>query len=432
MISYLRQTIMATGVVIPVALFSFSAAAVDESDFRNLERTVKQLEQQLEEAKRQLNALSEHLDKNTQAVEATAEAVDSIETAPSVFDRLSVGGYGELHYNNLNAEDSARDKNQIDFHRFVLFLGYEYSDNLRFFSEVELEHSLAGEGKPGEVELEQAFIEYDFNSRHTGRAGLFLLPVGILNETHEPPTFYGVERNAVENVIIPTTWWAGGLGYTHRTDRGITFDVALHEGLNIGTPSVTDLPAPAMNSSRLDSVRIRSGRQKTAEADADDLALTGRVRYTGMPGLELAATAQLQQDITQESHDIIDDARLYEAHIVFNKGPFGLRALYALWDIDIAGTVGDNTLDDGGYDRQHGWYIEPSYRLTEAWGVFARYEDVEGGRSQDLFDQWTAGFNFHPHENVVLKADYQNRDHDDMAEQGRDYNGFNLGVGYQF
>ena len=85
---------------------------------------------------------------------------------------------------------------------------------MRFFSEFELEHSLVkdtqeGEEAPGEVELEQAFIEYDFDQRNTARAGVFLLPIGILNETHEPPTFYGVERNTVENVIIPTTWWAG-------------------------------------------------------------------------------------------------------------------------------------------------------------------------------------------------------------------------------
>ncbi|WP_059758168.1 hypothetical protein [Thiobacillus denitrificans] len=77
----------------------------------------------------------------------------------------------------------------------------------RFFSELEVEHSIAGEGKKGEIELEQAYVEY---ADHRAKAGLFLIPVGILNETHETPAFYGVERNPVEKDIIPATWWAGG------------------------------------------------------------------------------------------------------------------------------------------------------------------------------------------------------------------------------
>ena len=43
-----------------------------------------------------------------------------------------------------------------------------------------------------------------------------LVPVGFLNEVHEPPTFYGVERNPVEKNVIPTTWWEGGIGISSR------------------------------------------------------------------------------------------------------------------------------------------------------------------------------------------------------------------------
>jgi len=86
-------------------------------------------------------------------------------------------------------------------------------------------------------------------------------------------------------------------------------------------------------------------------------------------------------------------------------------------------------------EKQTGWYVEPSVRLRLLnfdWGFYTRYEDVEGGRDQDQFDQWELGFNFYPTENVVLKFDYRDRSHDMNSEQGRDFDGFDLGMGYQF
>ena len=159
------------------------------SEVATLKQQMKELQAQLKSMQQKLDSIDENVSQNAQAVEATAEAVESYSSVPSFWEKTSMGGYGELHYNNLSAEDEANDKEQIDFHRFVLFFGHEFSDRLRFFSEVELEHSLAGDDKPGEVELEQAFVEYDFNEYSSARAGVFLLPIGILNETHEPPTF---------------------------------------------------------------------------------------------------------------------------------------------------------------------------------------------------------------------------------------------------
>ena len=313
-----------------LALFAQPAVATSHDELRMLRQSVEQLKQRLEEMEQRLEEVGETADQNAEAVEMTAGAVEEYGSRTSFFDRMSIGGYGELHYNNLDADDSSHDKDQIDFHRYVLFFGYDFSDDLKFFSEFELEHSLAGDDKPGEVELEQAFVEYSFNNNNLGRVGVFLLPVGILNETHEPPTFFGVERNTVESVIIPATWWAGGVGYTHIADNGLSFDLALHEGLAVPTDIkeiVDDDKTMFVPGNNLG--RIRSGRQKTAEAEADDLAVTARVKYTGTPGLELAASAQYQSDITQESGDGLDDAWLYEVHAIYNSGPFGLRALYA-------------------------------------------------------------------------------------------------------
>jgi hypothetical protein len=333
-------------------------------------------------------------------------------------DRTTIGGYGELHYNNIDATDPANDNKEIDFHRFVLYFGHEFTDNIRMFSEFELEHALSKDtadgSNPGEVELEQAYIEFDFRDNLQARGGVFLLPVGILNETHEPNTFYGVERNDVENIIVPSTWWAGGAALSGQHDNGISWDLAIHEGLKIDSAGGSN------------PFRVRSGRQKTAEASAEDLAYTGRLRYTGIPGLTLAASANYQSDASQVSGDGLDAGLLLETHVVYEKGPFGLRALYAEWDFDGAAVTA------AGVDKQKGWYIEPSFKPRNNVGVYARFEDLDGARTRDRFEQWEVGANFWPHEDVVIKADYRSRDHDLAGDAGRDFDAFDLGIGYQF
>ena len=204
--------------------------------------------------------------------------------SPGAFAETSIGGYGELHYNNWD-NDAGSEKKEFDFHRFVLFFGHEFNDHIRFFSEVELEHALVedtddGSG-PGELELEQAYIEIDTGARSSVKTGVFIVPVGILNETHEPPTFYGVERNPVEKNIIPSTWWEAGVMYSAHMDNGISYDLAVHSGLS--NPDGD----------------IRDGRQKVAKAEGESLAYSARLKYTGMPGLELAATVQRQSDLSQ-------------------------------------------------------------------------------------------------------------------------------------
>lgn len=358
----------------------------------------------IEQLEQRIDVLEEQLDATAEALEAPMQ---------DRLNQLSIGGYGELHYNNLDAEDSTNDLEEIDFHRFVLFFGWQYTDRLRFYSELELEHSLVGEDAEGELELEQAFIQYDLTDNSSALSGLLLIPVGILNETHEPPTFYGVERNDVESIIIPTTWWAGGALFNQRFGSGLSLDLALHEGL-------------AMSTEEDSAFSVRSGRQKTSEAIASDLAGTLRLKFTGIRGLELAGSMQYQSDPSQTPSDGLDSGILYSAHAIYALGPFGLRALYALWDFE-----GD-AVEAADSDEQSGWYVEPSFRIVPSLGVYARYEDVEGARAQDQFTQWEAGVNYWLHPKVVLKADVRSREYDLEAEQGRDFDGFDLGLGYWF
>lgn len=417
-----KRTLLATTLM--AAVSATQAATPTNEEIWQLLQEMKQelgavkqqnqaLKTQNENLKQQVEATEAKAQEASEAAEAVAVASEeAIKTAAEKSSKTSIGGYGELHYNNLeNQADSADDKDEIDFHRFVLFFNHEFNDRLRLFTELELEHSLAGEGKDGEVELEQAYIQYDLNEQHRVNAGLFLMPVGLLNETHEPNTFYGVERNSVEKNIIPTTWWEGGVMFSGELAQGFSYDVAATGGLNTNAGK---------------NYAVRSGRQKVSEALADDFAYTARLKWTGMPGVELGTSVQYQEDITQSLDADAGSATLWEAHAAIQKGDFGLRALYATWDLD-----GDGPKSVGA-DEQTGWYIEPSYQFTDNIGVFTRYSewDNQAGNSSDSeVEEWAMGVNWWLHPQVVVKADYQDQDAEDESDE---FDGFNVGIGYQF
>lgn len=371
------------------------------------------LQQQIDELKQQLAQTQNQTIETDAKLEAVAEVIESGSSQVTAASKTTISGYGELHYNNLSANDPSHDLESVDFHRFVLFFGHEFNDKTRFYSEFELEHSLAGDGAPGEVELEQAFIEFDLKQDLYAKAGLFLIPIGILNETHEPPTFYGVERNDVENIIIPSTWWEAGAGLNGRWGSGWSWDLAATSGL-------------AMPTTGSNAFRVRSGRQKVAKAIASDGAITGRLRYLGITGLQAAVTVQYQFDPSQAANDGLDSGTLIEAHIDYRRGAFGLRALAARWDFS------GYAVEAAGADKQTGWYIEPSYRVNNHIGIYTRYEEVDAARNSDQFNQWELGFNWWPTNNVVIKFDYRDRSHDLPGETGRDFTGIDIGLGYSF
>lgn len=405
-----RGVVLGTACAAGIALAAGGATAQELPSPEEMWQIIQQQQQEIEALKERIGAGEAVAEETAMAVEAVVESMDAGTTGAGWWDRTQIGGYGELHYNIK--EDSL---DRVDFHRYVLFFGHDFNATTRMFSEFELEHSLAGEGKPGEVELEQAYIERDFSDSVTGRAGIMLMPVGLLNEVHEPPTFYGVERNKIENVIVPTTWWEAGVSGTMTTEAGVQFDMMLHSGLKVPT----------------DSFKIRSGRGKVANHDFEDGAVTGRIRYTGMPGVELAAALQHQADLTQGS-DASGTLIVANADVtrpISNSMSLGVRALYAGWEID-----GEEAAALGA-DSQNGWYLEPSVRMAlggdESVGFFARYEtwDTRAGNSADTEEnQWVVGVNYWLHPNAVLKADYAT-----LEKPGADdASTLSLGVGYQF
>ena len=364
----------------------------------------------------------EDLQKQIDILASEIESLKQSETSNSPLANISIGGYGEHHYNNYRDTESGPQKDDmVDAHRFVLFFGYDYSDSVRFFSELEVEHAYSGEGKPGAVELEQAYIEVDTSDTTRVKGGLFLVPVGILNETHEPDTFYGVERNKLENQIIPTTWWETGVWFTQDLGAGLSYDLAFHSGLLVE-----------------DDYEIRGGRQKSAKANANDGAWTGRVRYVGLPGLDMAVTYQRQNDIHQSALDgdlgfagDVPDAKaeLLEAHARYTIGGLQLTAMHAAWDID------SDAAEATGQDEQSGEYVEAGYKLFDELGVFARHTQYDLAERDDQESEVlvnTYGVNYWVHPQVVLKADYQNVNYKDASKDDKVDDSVNLGIGWSF
>jgi predicted porin len=369
------------------------------------QKTIEALQAELARQQQALHAASQNVRQQQKELEQVAEVLSEVPATDSPAD-TTLGGYGELHYSNLDSG------NKVDFHRFVLFVGHDFSEQTRFYSELEVEHAVAGEGKKGEVELEQAFIEHRVNDRFTAKAGLMLMPVGILNETHEPDTFYGVERNPVEKNILPTTWWEAGLATEYRINPRLRADIMVSSGLNVPTSGAK-------------AFLIRSGRQSVAKALANDGAITARLRYQPVRGLQLAATVHHQQDITQGQLGI--GATLLEANAQYRHGPFGLKILAAHWQLENA----VKALAPG-REEQAGYYLEPSWRLGQKQnlGLFARYAVWDNAAGNDDSDtrikQFTAGFNYWLHPQVVFKLDYQNQ------SGAADDDGLSLGMGYSF
>ena len=108
------RTALATAML---TIFALPAAANEE---------LSELKQLIELQKKQLAELEKRLTVTESRLETTADALDSSEQQrPS---STTIGGYGEVHYNNISNDKTGTTNKEIDFHRFVLFFGHEFSN----------------------------------------------------------------------------------------------------------------------------------------------------------------------------------------------------------------------------------------------------------------------------------------------------------------
>lgn len=346
----------------------------------------------------------------------------------------SIFGYGEFSYHRPRDRDQPT---RADLQRFVIGWGHRFNDRLSFNSELEIEHAVASSDDQGEVEIEQAYLDYRFNDAVNAKAGLFLMPLGLLNLTHEPPTYYGVFRNDVETRIIPTTWRELGAGMHGRLgQRGLLYDVGLTTGFNSGK-----LDDPTSG--------IRSAHQEGQLADAADLSLYAALNYQS-PGL-LVGGGLFTGDTGQNGqantalHGVNARLTLWDVHAKYTVAGWDLQALYArgtLGDADKVNAVTAAAPEPFAAPRSMtGWYGQAAYHVYRRGDIdiapFLRYERIDIRQQDDgvlgVFQDprnhdriKTIGVNFYVHPQVVLKADIQRF----STDRARD--ALNLGLGYMF
>ncbi len=334
---------------------------------------------------------------------------------------LSIGGYGEANFQSLVQNSDGQD-NQTDMLRLVTYVGYKFNDNILFNSEIELEHGttedIGGQSgdDSGEVAVEFAYLDFLLEKEFNVRVGNVLIPMGFINEIHEPVYFYGVIRPDTERYIIPTTWNENGFGF-------------FGQGEAAGKLEYRTYLVNGLRASRFEDTGIRDGRQKGNKALFEDVAWTGRLDYSPetVPGLLVGSSFWLGGSGQGEEFDGSYPTVLTtigEAHAQYNYRQLQLRALGAWTGIQNAADVSEQNDQTIG-SRQDGWYVEAAYDILphlvrgtrQSVAPFLRYEQVDtqaavpaGFEPDTSLDNtiYTVGFSYKPIDKVVIKADYKN------------------------
>jgi Mn-dependent DtxR family transcriptional regulator len=345
--------------------------------------------------------------------------------------RTSLSGYMDVHYNNPEFTDAT-----LDFHRFVLLFTHSFSDRIRFVGELELEHALVeGLEEKGELELEQAYVDFLLTRGFNVRAGMMLMPFGIINERHEPPVYYGVERPFIDTVVIPTTWFEVGAGVHGEVGRGWRYRAFVTAPLDAAEFSADE--------------GIREGRQKGAEANASSAAVTGRLEYVGVRGLTLGVSGWTGQSGFQFQPLFNVPVSVAEADARLSRRGLELRGQFAQIWIDKAGQLNDLLAFRSGVNPNiaraiRGFSLEGSQRLLSSAplgeiGAFVRYENFDtqfrmpsGYVPLREFDRdaWVVGANIWPDPDVAIKLDYSIVR--SQSSVRRAPNSFNVGLGWWF
>lgn len=356
-------------------------------------------------------------------------------------DKLTIGGYAQIDYNQKISSDEMNNGN-LDVHRLVMLFGYKFNDRSSFITEIEFEHVT-------EVYVEQAFLNYKINDYLNFRSGLLLIPMGIINEYHEPNTFNGVERPNIDSRIAPTTWREIGAGFSGKVQAAsLKYQAYLVNGFNgyDGSAKFTG------------SGGLRSGRQKGAESYMSFPNLASKIEYYGIRGLNLGVSgyfgksqSTLYQGISKKDAHAVAKAdssviglSMMGLDARFTKSGLKLRGQYYFGMVSNSDQYNEFTGSDMGSTLQ-GYYVEIGYNVFRNFEKiktelipFLRYENYN---TQNTVEQntiqfkannrteFTFGIGWKVSDGAVFKIDMQlfsNQSTSVFSKQ------FNAGIGVGF
>lgn len=406
-----------------------------EQEKAALRQELGALNLRMERAESRLNALGQNFESFALEGVQPQEAEPRYGLGPSASKvyrtehGVSIAGYGEFLYEN---REGAIDR--FDALRAVLFVGYRFDENVSFNSEIEIEHGTTGADsgttdEGGEVGLEFGYLDWFLSPEVGVRAGLLLVPVGLVNEMHEPTTYLASHRSQTERRIVPTTWRAPGVGL-HGEAGGFAWRA---------------YAMTSLDGERFDSSGLRHGRQEGNREIAEDFATALRFDWIDTPGLLVGASVwhgQTGQDGLTTTGTAIPDlpTTVLDVHFDLKQGPWWLRGMWANAFLDGASAF-DTATGAGLAERMEGLTLEAGFDLATvlfpesgaSLFPFVRFESIDtqmqmprgvmrDGTKKD--EIWTFGAHWRPTEGVVVKVDYT------LSQE--DIDGASLLIGYAF
>jgi len=367
----------------------------------------------------------------------TREIKDSKWLGPdSVLNKFTIGGYGEMHANF----GEGKSADQFDIHRLVLYLGYDFNDWISLHTETEIEHAFVSSSAGGEVAIEQAYVDLRGFEALNIRIGRILTPLGIVNKTHEPPKFNGVERPSFAKYIIPSTWSSDGVGVYGSPAPGIRYEAYVVGGLNGSMFTAKD--------------GIRKGRIKERPS-LHQPAITGRIDVSPLEGRDTPGNQKLRVGLSTYIGGLDNGNKGKNPGVGGTIHIYSADVEYSVYNFDFRGAIAHETIGGarkiagGTAEEIFGFYVEGACHVwPEAWKtgkfkdsdavIFVRHDrfdtqhkmpsgiakDPAGDRSE-----WTIGAGFYLTPNIVLKADWQCRQ--DGTGKPLD-NLINFGIGWEF
>ena len=401
-----------------VFLLVATAAVAQESD---TDRRIKELERQIDIITRELEALK--TPQKPVVAEAPAQSYGLGAAASKVYRAepgVSFGGYGEFVYDKPQHGTAS-----ADLARAVLYTGYKFNPKVLFNSELEVEHAstefpgdAARGAEGGSVGIEFAYLDYLLHPSVNVRAGLVLLPMGIINEQHEPTAYLGAHRPEVEDRILPTTWSEIGAG---------AFG-------DVGNFTYRGYVVTGLDSSRFSAESgVHEGKQGGASAAAEDLAAVGRLDWRPFEGTFFGGS--LYTGDSGQGAGYRGRVTLGELHADSKFRGISLRALAARGHIGDAAAISARTGQTIG-SALGGWYAEGGYELG-LFTPYVRYERLDtqrrvaSGFARDPENDrriMTLGVSFKPISQTVIKTDWERI----RTRAGSSDNQFNIGLGYIF
>ena len=388
-----------------------------------------QLVKKLDDLAAELEKLKAELKQMKDQPAAAPAAVPAPSASAQAATQLTA--YGEINYSRPSRDSSAT---QANITRFVLGYQHRFNEKTKVVAELEVENAVVSATDSGEVAVEQVYVEHRLNDTYGVRGGLFLMPIGLVNQNHEPHTFFGVNRPLVETSIIPSTLREVGLQMFGEHDNGVSWSAGLSTG-----PDLTKWDP--LDGGGVESP-LRTVHQEGQLAKSKDLTVFGAVDWRGIPGLRVGGGLMSGKMGHGTAGFAAPNARytLADLHAKWTPGAWDLSALYARGTISGAGDLNVTftgapylvpNVFDGAYAQ-----VAYKFRLAGDYSVspFVRYELVNTGRGFDgvaaagyLTEKVaTLGANFNLAPTVVVKADVQ------RYKVTKDSNRFNLGLGFSF